>query len=110
MVGDVRQCGYMVGIELVKDRKHQTPFPLTDRIGHHVSMEARRRGLLIRPIGNVLVLMPPLCVTVSHLTRMTKILRESIQFIEKKRQSEIPNSHKTTFKQQSMTKNINLNR
>jgi adenosylmethionine-8-amino-7-oxononanoate aminotransferase len=89
IVGDVRQCGYMIGIELVKDREHKTPFPLTERIGHHVSMEARRRGLLVRPIGNVLVLMPPLCVEISHLTRMIRILRESIQFIEKNRLAKI---------------------
>ncbi len=73
----------MVGIELVKDRKHKTPFALTDRMGHHISMEAQRQGLLIRPIGNVLVLMPPLCVEIRHLTRMIRILREAIRFVEK---------------------------
>ena len=77
-VGDVRQSGYMVGIELVKDRKNKTPFPLTDRIGHKVTMECRQRGLLIRPIGNVLVLMPPLSVNATHLKRMVTILTESI--------------------------------
>ncbi|MDX1411393.1 MAG: aminotransferase class III-fold pyridoxal phosphate-dependent enzyme, partial [Nitrospirales bacterium] len=108
IVGDVRQCGYMVGIELVKDRQYQTPFSFTDRIGHHVSMEARRRGLLIRPIGNVLVLMPPLCVEVRHLTRMTKILRASIQYIEKSRLSKKnPNFKKTISKPKPMTNNIN---
>jgi len=91
IVGDVRQCGYMVGIELVKNRKTKTPFPLTERIGHHVSMEARHRGLLIRPIGNILVLMPPLCVEIRHLTHMIRILRESIQCIEKSRITKNPN-------------------
>jgi adenosylmethionine-8-amino-7-oxononanoate aminotransferase len=109
-VGDIRQCGYMIGIELVKDREHKTPFPLTDRIGHLVSMEARRRGLLIRPIGNVLVLMPPLCVEVSHLTQMIRILRESIQFIEKNRLGKIPNSKKTISNQKPTTKKLNPKR
>lgn len=83
IVGDIRQCGYMVGIELVKNRMKKTPFPLTDRVGHHVSLEARKRGLLIRPIGNVLVLMPPLCVETTHLKRMVRIVRESIRSVKR---------------------------
>src|SRR5207247_5416230 len=57
-VGDIRQRGYMVGIELVKDRATRIPYPLAHRIGHRVAMEARRRGLVIRPLGHVMVLMP----------------------------------------------------
>ncbi|UCE63599.1 MAG: adenosylmethionine--8-amino-7-oxononanoate transaminase [Nitrospirota bacterium] len=110
IVGDVRQCGFMVGIELVKDRKLKTPFPLTQRMGHHVSMEARRRGLLIRPIGNVLVLMPPLCVEVTHLTRMIKILRDAIRCVERKRLAKTPNSKKTISRSKPMTKIINPKR
>ena len=83
MVGDVRQCGYMIGIELVKDSTQKTPFPLTERMGHRVSLEARRRGLLIRPIGNVLVLMPPLCVNFSHLSDMIRIIRDSIHHVNR---------------------------
>jgi adenosylmethionine-8-amino-7-oxononanoate aminotransferase len=80
-VGDVRQRGYMVGIELVKDRASKAPYRLTDRIGHRVTMEARRRGLIIRPLGNVLVLMPPLTVTFRDLARMVTILYESIEAV-----------------------------
>lgn len=97
IVGDVRQCGYMVGIELVSDRRHKTPFPFTARIGHQVSMEARRRGLLLRPIGDILILMPPLCVEPSHLTRMVRILRESIQVIEEKHLPKNPNFKNRTL-------------
>ena len=89
MVGDIRQCGLMVGIELVKDRIRKTPFPFEQRIGHKVAMEARKRGLLIRPIGNVLVLMPPLCVEESHLTRMIKIVRASLQQMERNRLAKV---------------------
>ena len=80
-VGDIRQRGYMVGIELVKNQETRVPYPLTDRMGHHVAMEARRRGLLLRPLGNVVVLMPPLSTSRAQLTRMTSIIRQSIQSV-----------------------------
>ncbi|WP_447983109.1 adenosylmethionine--8-amino-7-oxononanoate transaminase [Nitrospira sp. Nam74] len=77
-VGEIRQCGLMVGIELVKNRTTREPYPLEERIGHRVAMEARRRGLLLRPIGNVIVLMPPLITTMTELKRMLQILERSI--------------------------------
>jgi len=77
-VGDIRQRGFMVGIELVQNRATRTAYPLAARIGHRVAMEARRRGLILRPIGNVLVLMPPLAVTLKELQRMVSIIRQSI--------------------------------
>jgi len=79
--GEIRQRGYMVGIELVKDRATRESYPLTDRIGHRVAMEARRRGLLIRPLGNVVVLMPPLVSKLNELTRMVSIMHESIRTV-----------------------------
>ena len=78
-VGDVRQRGYMIGIELVQDRARRTPYPLAVRIGHRVTMAAREHGLLIRPLGNVVVLMPPLATKPRELTRMVKILTQSIR-------------------------------
>src|SRR5262245_27242785 len=57
-VGQVRQKGIMVGIELVADRKAQTPFPPEARLGHRVALAARRHGTVIRPLGDVVVLMP----------------------------------------------------
>ena len=79
IVGDIRQIGFMVGIELVKEKKTKEPFPLIERIGHQVTKECQKRGLLIRPIGNVLVLLPPLCTNSKQLKRMLKILGTSIQ-------------------------------
>lgn len=58
-VGDIRQCGFMVGIELVQDRHTKTPYPLDRRIGHRVAQDCRLRGLLLRPLGNVIALVPP---------------------------------------------------
>ncbi len=62
-VGDVRRKGLMVGIELVKDKDTKEPYPLPEKIGIRVITEARRLGLIIRPLGNVIVLMPPLSST-----------------------------------------------
>jgi adenosylmethionine-8-amino-7-oxononanoate aminotransferase len=61
-VGDVRQCGMMVGMELVKDKITREPYSLEERIGHQVIMEARKAGVILRPLGNVVVLMPPLSI------------------------------------------------
>ncbi|MFN8855359.1 MAG: adenosylmethionine--8-amino-7-oxononanoate transaminase [Planctomycetaceae bacterium] len=57
-VGDIRRCGLMVGIELVQDRATGTPFPPERRTGHRVTLAARQRGVIIRPLGDVVVLMP----------------------------------------------------
>jgi adenosylmethionine-8-amino-7-oxononanoate aminotransferase len=77
-VGEIRQCGFMVGIELVMDRRTREPYPLEARIGHRVARDARNRGLLLRPLGNVIVLMPPLSTSPKELTRMVQITRKSI--------------------------------
>lgn len=80
-VGEIRQQGFMVGIELVRNRKAKTPYPIEERIGHQVAMEARKRGLLLRPLGNVIVLMPPLVMTVKELARMVAIVRTAIRAV-----------------------------
>jgi len=77
-VGDIRQQGFMVGIELVQDRTTNAPYPLETRIGHRIAQEARVKGLLIRPLGHIIVLMPPLSISVEILTRMVTILSRSI--------------------------------
>ncbi len=80
-VGDIRQCGFMVGIELVKDRVTKEPYSPALRVGHRVALEARRRGLLIRPLGNVVVLMPPLSTPRAALARMVSIIDASIRTV-----------------------------
>jgi adenosylmethionine-8-amino-7-oxononanoate aminotransferase len=77
-VGDIRQRGFMAAIELVEDKRTRKPYPLEERVGHRVTMEARRRGLLLRPIGNVIILMPPLSTSLPKLRRMVDILRGAI--------------------------------
>jgi adenosylmethionine-8-amino-7-oxononanoate aminotransferase len=70
-VSEVRRRGFMVGIELVEH-------PLPMRIGHRVTLEARRRGAIIRPLGDVVVLMPPLSISTEDLTRLVGITAEAI--------------------------------
>ncbi len=65
-VGDVRRRGAMVGIELVKDRATKEPFAFDERVGFKVCLEARKLGVWLRPLGNVIVLMPPLSLTVEE--------------------------------------------
>ncbi|HKC94539.1 MAG TPA: adenosylmethionine--8-amino-7-oxononanoate transaminase [Nitrospira sp.] len=80
-VGDIRQQGFMVGIELVTNRIDRIPFSPEARIGYHVAQEAKRRGLLLRPLGHIVVLMPPLATDPKTLARMVDILRRSIMTV-----------------------------
>jgi adenosylmethionine-8-amino-7-oxononanoate aminotransferase len=80
-VGDVRQKGFMVGIELVKSKETKEPYPIEKRMGHRVILEARERGAILRPLGNVIVLMPPLSIREAELKRLLKITYESIEAV-----------------------------
>lgn len=80
-VGEVRQKGMMVGIELVADKERKNEYPYEDKIGIKVIQEARKRGLIIRPLGNVIVLLPPLSVSLNELQEIADITRESIEKI-----------------------------
>ncbi len=77
-VGDVRQTGLVAGIELVKNWRTRQPFDLRERAGIRVCEAMAKRGVLTRPIGNVIVLMPPYCTTTRQLRRMVGALAESI--------------------------------
>jgi adenosylmethionine---8-amino-7-oxononanoate aminotransferase len=78
-VGDVRQIGLIAAVELVRDRYETEPYPLEERWGHRVAREALKRGMIIRPLGNVVPLLPPLSVTIPQLKKMVSILDESIR-------------------------------
>ncbi len=80
-VGEVRQEGLMVGIELVKNRKTKKPFPPGEKIGQKVIFEARKRGVIIRPLGDVIVLMPPLAINESTLQELLDGAYESIKTV-----------------------------
>lgn len=80
-VGDIRQTGFMVGIELVEDRATKKSYPAEQKIGIRVTREARRRGVILRPLGNVIVLMPPLAITTKELHQLLDITYESIKTV-----------------------------
>ncbi|MFC1510135.1 adenosylmethionine--8-amino-7-oxononanoate transaminase [Candidatus Omnitrophota bacterium] len=77
-VGDIRQCGFMVGIELVADRKTKKAFHWEEQIGVKVCAAARERGVLLRPLGNVIVLMPPLSISLKELKTLCDVTRLAI--------------------------------
>ncbi len=72
-VGDVRQIGLVAGIELVEDKKTKKSFPPAKRVGQRICMEARRHGLIIRPLGDTVVIMPPLSIKETELKTMMRI-------------------------------------
>lgn len=78
-VGDVRQKGMMVGIELVENKETKEPFPVRANIPHRVILEARKNGLIIRPLDNVLVLMPILSMSLSELKDVLNITFAAIK-------------------------------
>ena len=83
-VGDVRQCGLMAGVELVADRQTKQPFPWQQRRGALVCDEARRRGVFLRPLGDVIVIMPPLAITLEEIDQIGQVLDQSIAAVLKK--------------------------
>ena len=80
-VSDVRQWGFMVGIELVEDKASRRSYPPEKRIGHKVIMEARQRNLMIRPLADVIILMPPLSITDDELALFLDTVYESIRSV-----------------------------
>ncbi len=78
-VGDIRQVGTMIGIELVRDRETKEPFGSKEKIGVRVIEQARKKGAILRPLGSVIVLMPPLGMSAKELERLLDITYESIE-------------------------------
>jgi adenosylmethionine-8-amino-7-oxononanoate aminotransferase len=70
-VAEIRRRGFMTGIQLID-------YPLELRMGHQVTLEARKRGAIIRPLGDVVILMPPLAISEADLTRLVSISAEAI--------------------------------
>lgn len=78
-VGEIRQKGMMVGVELVADKRTRQPFDPTRRLGAEVCMRIRRHGVILRPLGNVVILMPPLAMEPADLKRIVEALRIEMQ-------------------------------
>lgn len=77
-VGDIRQAGLVAGIELVRDWRTKKAFDLRERVGIRVCEAMAKRGVLTRPVGNVIVLMPPYCTTPEQVRTMVRALGASV--------------------------------
>jgi adenosylmethionine-8-amino-7-oxononanoate aminotransferase len=69
----------MVGIELVKEKRSKAPFDPARRIGAEVCMNIRKRGVIIRPLGDVIVLMPPLAMGIGDLKTLVNAVRLEVE-------------------------------
>ena len=78
-VGDVRVCGLAAGIELVRDRVTKEEYPAAEKVGMRVCQEVLRNGAMLRPLVNVIVLMPPLQITITELDGLLKIVYNAIE-------------------------------
>ncbi|MCS7215477.1 MAG: adenosylmethionine--8-amino-7-oxononanoate transaminase [Thermodesulfovibrio sp.] len=77
-VGDVRQKGMIAGIEIVKDKKTKEPFPYSEQTGWKIVKAARRHGVWLRPLGDVIVIMPPLVISEENLERLLEVIKDCI--------------------------------
>jgi adenosylmethionine-8-amino-7-oxononanoate aminotransferase len=80
-VSDVRQWGYMIGIELVESKGERKSYAPEQRIGYKVIIEARKRSVMIRPLGDVIVLMPPLSIADAELTSLLAVVYDCIEAV-----------------------------
>ena len=80
-VGSVRYKGLMGGVEVVKDKRTKEAYPFDERVGYQITMEARKQGVMLRPLGDVIVLMPPLAVSLEELDLMFTATEKAIRKI-----------------------------
>ncbi len=80
-VGETRQIGMIGGIELVRSRETKVPYPWEERVGVRVCLEARKHGLFLRPLGNVIVVFPPLSINVNELRCLMEGIEASIRAV-----------------------------
>lgn len=81
-VGDIRQKGYMVGVELVRDKATREAFDPALRIGHAVCRRMRSGGVMLRPLGDVVVLMPPPAMGMEDLQRIVGALAGELRTLQ----------------------------
>ena len=80
-VGDIRQCGFMVGIELVENKSLRKPYPHELRMGAAITQNARKYGVILRPLGDVVVIMPPLSIETDQIEAIVSAIQKSIKEI-----------------------------
>jgi len=80
-VGDVRQRGLIGAVELVKARETKESYPWVEQVGARVCQRARDHGVIVRPLGDVLVIMPPLSITLEQIDILLGVLGQCIREI-----------------------------
>lgn len=78
-VGSVRYRGLMGGVEVVKDKRSKAAYPFEERVGNQIILEARKGGIILRPLGDVIVLMPPLAVSLEELDLLFEVTERAIK-------------------------------
>jgi len=78
-VGDVRRCGMMAGIELVRNKETKQSFPAERAVGTKVCMAMRAKGAMMRPLGDVIVVMPPVAIDIDSLDRLLNIVLDTLE-------------------------------
>ena len=78
-IGDIRQQGLMVGIEIVKNKDTKESFDYADGVGRKICAVARNHNLLIRPLGDVIILMPPLSIKPDEIRQMLSAVKKSLK-------------------------------
>jgi adenosylmethionine-8-amino-7-oxononanoate aminotransferase len=83
LVAETRQKGFVAGIELAREKNRQMPFPPDMKVGVRVIKEARKLGVLLRPLSDVCVLMPPLAISERELATLLDVTEEAIIAVAK---------------------------
>ena len=82
LVGEVRGSHFMMGIEFVKEKTSKTPFEPEDKIGLKIARAAQRRGLIVRPLGNIAILSPTLIMDEEMIGEVVDIMSNSIKEVQ----------------------------
>ena len=77
--GEFRQRGMIAAVELVRDKLNKETFPLNDRVGYQIYLEGLKRGVFMRPLGDVIYFIPPLIITNKEIETMVETAFKSIE-------------------------------
>ena len=78
-VGDIRQCGLVAGLDLVADKPTRRAYPWQEQRGTRACLAARQHGAILRQLGDTVVLMPPLCITLDEIDRLAAATEAGIR-------------------------------
>ncbi|HYW05271.1 MAG TPA: adenosylmethionine--8-amino-7-oxononanoate transaminase [Gammaproteobacteria bacterium] len=78
-IGEIRQHGMVLAMEMVRDRRGREPFPWQERRGLHVFRHGLANGVLLRPLGNVVYFMPPYVITPEEIDHLARVAAEGIE-------------------------------